>query len=429
MSLYGEAVTSAGVEWLKACVRYLKMDIEIVGKENLPAADDGRLYTFVSNHPLGGQDGVALGAVIGRHYDGRFRYLVNDLLMNLPGLAPVCIGINKTGRNGRNFPAMVEAGFKSDNHMLDVPRRTQQPKAEGRVIHDIPWKKTFITKSVEYQRDVVPIHFSGTNSKRFYRIAKFSDRFLPFNLAMLFLVDEMYKNVGKHFRHRHRQANPVADLRPQPHAGTVGCMRGGHRLRPAQDQRRRSLTPTRTRHTPPNKDNEQPFRNIAIQLPERHIHRRIREIMEEPIIQPVSKEILKSELTPERQLRMTNKSHNEIYIITAHNAPNVMREIGRLREIAFREAGGGTGKSMDIDEYDTCENCYKQLIVWNPEAEEIIGGYRYLLGSDWQLDENGQPLLATSHMFHFSDTFLRDYMPYTVELGRSFVTRCCRFRL
>ena len=144
--------------------------------------------------------------------------------------------------------------------------------------------------------------------------------------------------------------------------------------------------------------------------------------MEEPIIQPVSKEILKSELTPERQLRMTNKSHNEIYIITAHNAPNVMREIGRLREIAFREAGGGTGKSMDIDEYDTCENCYKQLIVWNPEAEEIIGGYRYLLGSDWQLDENGQPLLATSHMFHFSEKFLRDYMPYTVELGRSFVT-------
>ena len=144
--------------------------------------------------------------------------------------------------------------------------------------------------------------------------------------------------------------------------------------------------------------------------------------MEEPIIAPVSKEVLKSELTPERQLRMTNKSHNEIYVITAQNAPNVMREIGRLREIAFREAGGGTGKSMDIDEFDTCENCYKQLIVWNPEAEEIIGGYRYLLGSDWHLDDKGQPKLATSHMFHFSEKFLRDYMPYTVELGRSFVT-------
>ena len=143
--------------------------------------------------------------------------------------------------------------------------------------------------------------------------------------------------------------------------------------------------------------------------------------MEEEIIQPISKALLKKELTPERQLRMTNKSHNEIYIVTAHEAPNVMQEIGRLREIAFRSAGGGTGKPLDIDEFDTCENCYKQLIVWNPEAEEIIGGYRYLFGSDWQIADNGQPLLATSHMFHFSDRFMRDYAPYTVELGRSFV--------
>ena len=143
--------------------------------------------------------------------------------------------------------------------------------------------------------------------------------------------------------------------------------------------------------------------------------------MEQEIIQPIEKEVLKSELTSERQLRMTNKSHNEIYVITAHNAPNVMKEIGRLREIAFREAGGGTGKSMDIDEFDTCENCYKQLIVWNPEAEEIIGGYRYLLGQDWEYDEKGQPILATSHMFHFSETFIKDYAPWTIELGRSFV--------
>lgn len=144
--------------------------------------------------------------------------------------------------------------------------------------------------------------------------------------------------------------------------------------------------------------------------------------MEQEIIQPIDKELLKSELTPERQLRMTNKSNNEIYVITAHNSPNVMKEIGRLREIAFREAGGGTGKSMDIDEFDTMDNCYKQLIVWNPEAEEIIGGYRYLLGTDVELDENGQPILATGHMFHFSDKFMKDYMPQTIELGRSFVT-------
>ena len=144
--------------------------------------------------------------------------------------------------------------------------------------------------------------------------------------------------------------------------------------------------------------------------------------MEQEIISPVSKELLKSELTRERQLRMTNKSNNEIYVVTAHQAPNVMREIGRLREIAFREAGGGTGMEVDIDEFDTCENCYKQLIVWNPDEEEIIGGYRYLMGTDWELDDQGQPILATSHMFHFSEKFLRDYMPYTVELGRSFVS-------
>lgn len=134
------------------------------------------------------------------------------------------------------------------------------------------------------------------------------------------------------------------------------------------------------------------------------------------------KELLKSELTEERQLRLTNKSHNRIYIITAHNAPNTMREIGRLREEAFRAAGGGTGKECDIDEFDICENCYKQLIVWNPEEEEIIGGYRFLEGEDWDMDENGQPVLATSHMFHFSEKFLKEYKDQTVELGRSFVT-------
>ena len=144
--------------------------------------------------------------------------------------------------------------------------------------------------------------------------------------------------------------------------------------------------------------------------------------MEQEIIKQVDKELLKKELTPERQLRMTNKSHNEIYIVDVHNAPNVLQEIGRLREIVFREAGGGTGKPVDLDEFDTCENCYKQLIVWNPEEEEIIGGYRYLLGSDVEFDSNGQPILATSHMFHFSEKFIKDYLPWTIELGRSFVS-------
>ena len=142
----------------------------------------------------------------------------------------------------------------------------------------------------------------------------------------------------------------------------------------------------------------------------------------EDVIAPIDKEILKSELTQERRLRFTNKSHNEIYVVTAHNAPNVMKEVGRLREIAFRAAGGGTGKSMDIDEYDIMPNPYKQLIVWNPEAEEILGGYRYLFGDEVEYDEHGKPVLATAHMFDFSEKFLKEYLPYTVELGRSFVT-------
>lgn len=140
------------------------------------------------------------------------------------------------------------------------------------------------------------------------------------------------------------------------------------------------------------------------------------------IIAPVSKQLLKEELTPERRLRSTNKSNNEIYVVTAHNAPNVMREIGRLREIAFRAPGGGTGLDCDIDEYDTMDNPYRQLIVWNPEDEEILGAYRYIMGRDVEMDEQGRPKLATSHMFDFSDEFLNDYLPYTVELGRSFVT-------
>ena len=142
----------------------------------------------------------------------------------------------------------------------------------------------------------------------------------------------------------------------------------------------------------------------------------------EDIIQPIDKSLIVEELTESKRLRMTNRSQNDIYIVTAEDSPNTMREIGRLREIAFRAAGGGTGKDCDIDEYDTMENGYKQLIVWDPEDKQIIGGYRYLLGTDVQLDESGVPILATSHMFHFSDKFITNYLPKTIELGRSFVT-------
>lgn len=189
-----------GTEWLEECVRYLDMTLEIEGAENLPDKDDGKLYTFVSNHPLGGADGVALGSIIGRHYDSKFRYLVNDILMNLPGLAPLCIPINKTGGQARSFPAMVKAGFESDNHILMYPAGLCSRRINGE-IRDLPWSKTFVVKSVQYQRDVVPIHFGGQNSDFFYKLANFSDKYVKkVNIAMIYLVDEMYKNVHKTFR-------------------------------------------------------------------------------------------------------------------------------------------------------------------------------------------------------------------------------------
>ena len=138
------------------------------------------------------------------------------------------------------------------------------------------------------------------------------------------------------------------------------------------------------------------------------------------IIAPISKELLKAELTEEKFMRHTNRGGNVLYIIDAHDSPHVMLEIGRLREIAFRAGGGGTGKSVGIDEFDTMETPYKQLVVWNPDAEEIIGGYRYIHGADVKFDDKGQPILATSHMFHFSEEFIHDYLPRTLELGRSF---------
>lgn len=140
------------------------------------------------------------------------------------------------------------------------------------------------------------------------------------------------------------------------------------------------------------------------------------------IIAPIERGKIEAELTPERFLRHTNKGGNDIYVVNYKNAPNTMQEIGRLREIAFRSAGGGTGKEVDIDMYDTMEEPCQQLIVWDPDAKEILGGYRFILGENIKYDADGRPIIATSHMFDFSPKFIQEYMPHTIELGRSFVS-------
>ena len=140
----------------------------------------------------------------------------------------------------------------------------------------------------------------------------------------------------------------------------------------------------------------------------------------EPIIAPIERDILENELKNAGLIRVTRKGDNEIYIVNQHNAPNVVQEIGRLREVTFRDAGGGTGLPVDLDEFDTDEICYEQLIVWSPEDREIIGGYRFIR-CEKAIVSKDEIHLSTSHYFDFTDKFIEDYLPYTIELGRSWV--------
>ncbi|MCD7900982.1 MAG: glycerol acyltransferase [Bacteroides sp.] len=188
-----------GVPFLEACMGFLDTTVEVKGLENL-GDDKSRLFTFVSNHPLGGQDGVALGYILGKHYEGKVKYLVNDLLMNVRGLAPLFIPINKTGKQSKDFPAMVEAGFHSDNQLIMFPAGLCSRRQKNKDIKDLDWSKTFIVKSVQTQRDVVPVYFEGRNSDFFYNLANLCKTLrIKFNIAMLYLADEMFKNRHKTF--------------------------------------------------------------------------------------------------------------------------------------------------------------------------------------------------------------------------------------
>ena len=188
-----------GVDFCEHTLAYLDVKVKVDGLENI--SDLSRKYTFVSNHPWGAIDGVTLGMVLGRHYDGKIKYLVNDLLMNLKGLAPLCIPINKLGKQARNFPQMVENTFRSDDQVIMFPAGICSRRMKDGSIRDLAWNKTFIVKSVATRRDVVPIHFIGQNSDRFYSIAEWCKRLhLKFNLAMLFFPEEMSRSRHGEYR-------------------------------------------------------------------------------------------------------------------------------------------------------------------------------------------------------------------------------------
>ena len=199
-----------GVEFCENSLKYLGVELEVKGLENLPK--DGSKYTFVSNHPLGAIDGVTLGAVIGKEYEGKVKYLLNDLLMNLKGLAPLGIPINKIGGQARNLPKLIDEAFHSENQMLVFPAGLCSRKIGGK-IQDLPWGKAFVTKSRQTGRDIIPIHFEGQNSERFYKVASWQKKLgLKFNIAMLMLPDEMYKSTGRKYKVTFGKPIPVETL-------------------------------------------------------------------------------------------------------------------------------------------------------------------------------------------------------------------------
>ena len=196
-----------GVDFCEKCLEFLDVDVKVEGLERLDAFPEGAKFTFASNHPLGGIDGITLGKVFGRRFDGRIRYLVNDFLMNIKGLAPMCVPINIIGSQSRDLPRLIDEAFASDDNIIIFPAGLCSRKIDGR-IQDREWGKAFVSKSVRNGRYIVPVHFIGENSKRFYRIATLCKRLkLKFNFAMLCLPDEMYR--GMHGSYTVKIGDPV----------------------------------------------------------------------------------------------------------------------------------------------------------------------------------------------------------------------------
>jgi len=187
-----------GYPFVEALMGYFNVQLDVKNEENLPSKE-GK-YIFVSNHPLGGFDGLCLSYLVGKHYDGKIKYLVNDLLLAIPHLRPIFTPVNKHGAQSKEAAHQIEEAFRSDNQIITFPAGLCSRKQKG-VIRDLEWKKSFVQKAIEFQRDVVPIYFEGCNSNFFYRLANFRKLFrIKMNLEMLYLPDEMFKQKNKLFR-------------------------------------------------------------------------------------------------------------------------------------------------------------------------------------------------------------------------------------
>lgn len=183
-----------GVAFMQELIGYFDLNLELVNEENIPA--EGR-YIFASNHPLGGLDGICLSAIIGGRFDGKIRYLVNDLLLYLSNLRSIFVPINKHGAQGKKNAELIEKAYASDNQIITFPAGLCSRKQNGK-IQDTEWKKSFIQKAVEYRRDIVPVFFEGRNSNFFYRLANMRKALgIKMNYEMIYLPDEMFKSKHK----------------------------------------------------------------------------------------------------------------------------------------------------------------------------------------------------------------------------------------
>ncbi len=184
------------LDFIEAAFDYLQVTFSIEGKENIP---HGSVYIFAGNHPLGGLDGITTGYFLGKEYEGKIRFFSNDILMNVEAMREMFVPVNKVGNQSKNHATMMQELYESDNNLLTYPAGMCSRKVKGKIV-DLEWKKNFISKSIEYQRDIVPIYFEGRNSNFFYNLANVRKFFkIKINIEMMYLVNEMFKIRGKHF--------------------------------------------------------------------------------------------------------------------------------------------------------------------------------------------------------------------------------------
>ena len=367
-----------GYEFCQDIIDRFNIKVVVQGTKNIPKTGG---CILASNHPLGGMDAMAIVTAINPHRSD-IQFIVNDILLNLKNLKGLFVGVNKHGGNSKESLNNVNNLFASDKATFIFPAGLVSRKKRGK-IEDLEWKKAFITQSKKHNKPIIPVYVEGNLTQFFYNLSNFRSSIgIKANIEMLYLAKETFKQRNKTIK--------VIFGEPIP-----------------------SSTFDKSKH-------DKKWANWVKEKVYEHKGKG-QEMTENKIIPPANAKLIEKELNENTFVRNTNKAHNEIYIVNYHNSPNTVREIGRLRELTFSDAGGGTGKEIDLDSMDTSDNCYDQLIVYDRDAQIISSGYRFIDCAKVLNGKNDDIELSTRHYFNFSEQFITEYLPHTIELGRSWV--------